>query len=435
MTHDGAGKFPIAARMRRVTDLDLQRGGNASLSGGPLDLAVAGAQPGTVDLLVFQLGADLKVRSDDDLVFFNHPVSPEGAVRLVGGDRVTVDPATVPAGVERLAVAVALDAGTGGGLADVPDLGVTVADGTQRIVARAGGLTTERAAVLVEVYRRGDGWKVRSVSAGWSEGLAALVREHGVTVDDEPQAAPEPAVRTAPGEEKLSLVKRQQLDLRKREVHKVLLTKGAAGERARVLLVIDKTGSMQKQYRTKVVHRVVERMVPVAVQLDDDGTLEPYLYARSFARLPDLRVADLDGWPEEFLHLGGTHGGIDYNALGNSNDEIPIMTEIVDGLRGRRTPTLVLFFTDGGFSRRREITELIRTAAHLPAFWQFVGIGRANYGLLTKLDELPDRVVDNAGFFAVDDIDGVSDAELYQRLLSEFPDWLRAARAAGIVSA
>ena len=153
-------------------------------------------------------------------------------MRLVGGDRVTVDPATVPAGVERLAVAVALDAGTGGGLAHVPDLGVTVADGTQRIVARAEGLTTERAAVLVEIYRRGDGWKVRSVSAGWSEGLAALVREHGVTVDDEPQGAPE--VRTAPGEEKLSLVKRQQLDLRKREVHKVLLTKGAAGERARV---------------------------------------------------------------------------------------------------------------------------------------------------------------------------------------------------------
>jgi stress response protein SCP2 len=420
--------------MRRVTDL--QRGGNASLSGGPLALAVSGAQPGTVDLLVFQLGADMKVRSDDDLVFFNHPVSPEGAVRLVGGDRVTIEPAAVPAGVERLAVAVALDAAAGGALADVAGLGVTVTDGAQRFVARADGLTSERAAVLVEVYRRGAGWKVRSVSAGWTEGLAALVREHGVTVDDaDTAAAPEPPqVRSVPGDEKLSLVKRQQLDLRKREVHQVLLTKGAAGERARVLLVIDKTGSMQKQYRTRVVHRVVERMVPVAVQLDDDGTLEPYLYARAFARLPDLRVADLDGWPEEFLHLGGVHGGIDYDRLGHSNDEVPIMTEIVDGLRGRRGPTLVLFFTDGGFSRKREITELMRTAAHLPAFWQFVGIGRANYGLLTKLDELPDRVVDNAGFFAVDDIDAVSDAELYRRLLSEFPDWLRAARAAGIVT-
>ena len=398
-------------------------------------MSVAGARQGSVDLLIFQLGADRRVRTDDDLVFFNQRTSTEGAVRLTADDAVSIDTAALPAAIDRLAIAVALGSDTAGTLADVPALGVTVRDGQQTLLAAAEGLTTERAAVLVEIYRRGTGWKIRSESAGWTDGLAALVREHGVTVDDEPHPAPEPQIRTAPGEEKLSLVKRQQLDLRKREVHKVLLTKGAAGERARVLLVIDKTGSMHKQYRTKVVHRVVERMVPVAVQLDDDGTLEPYLYARSFARLPDLRVADLDGWPAEFLHLSGTHGGIDYDALGHSNDEIPIMSEIVDGLRGQRTPTLVLFFTDGGFSRKREITDLMRTSAHLPAFWQFVGIGRANYGLLTKLDELPDRVVDNAGFFAVDDIDAVSDAELYRRLLSEFPDWLRAARAAGIVSA
>jgi hypothetical protein len=43
------------------------------------------------------------------------------------------------------------------------------------------------------------------------------------------------------------------------------------------------------------------------------------------------------------------------------------------------------------------------------------------------------RVVDNVGFFAVSDIDRIDDAELYRRLLSEFPDWLRAARSAGIL--
>lgn len=412
---------------------ELRRGANAPLPGPSLEVSVAGARPGSVDLLVFQLGADRTVRSDDDLVFFNQPSSPEGAVRLTAGDRVSVELGALPAAIERLAIAVALDEGTAGSLGDVAGLGVTVRAGATEHTARAEGLTTERAAVLVEIYRRDAGWKVRSVSAGWTEGLAALVREHGVRVDDDAPAA-EPAVRSVPGEEKLSPVQRQKLDLRKREVHKVLLTKQAATVRARIVLVIDKTGSMQAQYRRRTIHRVVERMVPVAVQLDDDGTLEPYIYARSFIRLPDLRVADLDGWPDEFLHLTGVHGGFDYAAIGNSNDELPIMDEIVAGLAGRTSPTLVLFFTDGGFSRKREISRLIRTAAALPAFWQFVGLGRANYGLLSTLDELPDRVVDNAGFFAVDDIDAISDAELYQRLLSEFPDWLRAARAAGIVT-
>jgi hypothetical protein len=336
--------------------------------------------------------------------------------------------------VDSLAVAVALDEAVPGSLRDVTGLGVRVADAGDGHVALAEGLTTERAAVLLEVYRRAGAWKVRSVSAGWSGGLAALVREHGVAVDDEPEAPGGPAVRSVPGEAELPPARREVLDLRKEAVHRVLLTKGAAGERARVVLVLDKTGSMAQLYRRRTVHRVVERVVPVAVQLDDDGDLECYLYARACARLPDLRVADLDRWLDEFLHLSGVHGGIDYGPLGGANDEIPIMTEILSTLRcGDRVPTLVLFFTDGGFSRRREIAELMREAAHLPAFWQFVGLGRARYGVLERLDELERRVVDNAGFFALDDIDSVGDDELYRRLLGEFPDWLRAARTAGIV--
>lgn len=74
----------------------------------------------------------------------------------------------------------------------------------------------------------------------------------------------------------------------------------------------------------------------------------------------------------------------------------------------------------------------MRDASALPAFWQFVGIGKAKYGVLEKLDDMDGRVVDNAGFFALDDIDSVSDSELYSRLLSEFPDWHKSAVAAGI---
>ncbi|GAA3201226.1 hypothetical protein GCM10020255_105970 [Rhodococcus baikonurensis] len=54
--------------------------------------------------------------------------------------------------------------------------------------------------------------------------------------------------------------------------------------------------------------------------------------------------------------------------------------------------------------------------------------------MLEKLDDLDGRVVDNAGFFALDDIDTVDDAQLYTRLLSEFPDWHKAAVAAGITT-
>lgn len=420
--------------------MELARGANTVVDGTSLKVAVNGSAPGTVDLMVFQLDERNKVRNDADFVFFNQPVSPEGAVRLESGGVIEIDIARLPADIHQLSVAVALDAAANGTLSAVGGLGVVVEQaGSTAIVAQALGLTSERAAVLVEIYRRGTDWKVRNVSAGWDSGLADLVTAFGVSVDEEPQSRPDSAesadgIRTVPDEAKLSMVKREKLDLRKREVAKVLLTKGGNGIRARVVLVIDKTGSMAKQYRTRVVHRVVERMVPVAIQLDDDGKLEPYLYAVSFVKLPEISVHDAEEWSDTYLHLRGSHGGFNYDKIGAANREVPIMTGILSGLTRGSAPTLVLFFTDGGFSERKEITKLMREASGLPAFWQFVGIGKANYGVLEKLDDLDGRVVDNAGFFALDDIDTVDDAQLYTRLLSEFPDWHKAAVAAGITT-
>lgn len=169
--------------------ISLVRGANSSLPTGRIVVAVAGALPGAVDLMVFALGQSRKVRSDDDFIFFNQPRSPEGAVVLVAGDRIEIDLPGVPMAIETLAIAVALDDSVIGSLASVAGLGVRVNDAY--LEAPADGLSTERAAVLIEVYRRGADWKVRNVSAGWSGGLADLVREHGVSVEDAP-AAPTP---------------------------------------------------------------------------------------------------------------------------------------------------------------------------------------------------------------------------------------------------
>ncbi|KXF49121.1 hypothetical protein AXA44_26235 [Rhodococcus sp. SC4] len=230
------------------------------------------------------------MRTDADLVFFNNPSTPEGAVTLAGG-RVTLNLDAVPAAIDTLAVAVALDENLPGNLSQVLGLAVTVTQtGSTSFAIPAQGLTTERSAVLLEVYRRNGSWRVRNRSAGWSGGLDALVTEHGVSVDETPAQAPTPTqtpelvrtavaaetsatvdgdgVRTVPGEATLSLVKREKLNLQKRAVAKVLLRKGASNPVGRVVLVIDNTGSMSKRYRSGEVKRIIERMVPVATQLD-----------------------------------------------------------------------------------------------------------------------------------------------------------------------
>jgi hypothetical protein len=96
-------------------------------------------------------------------------------------------------------------------------------------------------------------------------------------------------------------------------------------------------------------------------------------------------------------------------------------------------PTLVLFLSAGGIHRNTEIEQQLTGALEEPVFWQFVGLGRAEYGVLARLGAPRGRPADNVGFFAVDDIARTPDAELYDRLLSEFPSWLARARRAGIL--
>lgn len=438
----------------------LARGANTAIADSPATIAVTGTVPGAVDLFVFQLDDNRKVRSDGDLVFFNNPASLDGTVTLDTDGFVRLDLPAVSIEISMISVAVSLDETVPGTLSAAPTLAITLSQpGAQTITAAIDGLTTERSAVLLEVYRRGDIWKARNVSAGWDGGLVALITKHGVAVDDapadpvpapSPRSAPAPAqtqsssaeavmdvdgVRTVPSEARLSLEKRQKLDLRKKEVTKVLLTKGAQGYVGRVILVIDKTGSMSRRYSGGEVAEIVRRMVPVATQLDSDGQLEAYLYGVKFAKLPDVTVDGVDEWIDEYIHLHGRHGGIDYDRqIGGINDEIPIMSEVIATLgHDTSAPTLVLFFTDGGFNKRAAIQKLMRQASSEPAFWQFIGIGRSGFGVLEKLDTLSGRMVDNAGFFSVDNVDSLPDSRLYELLLSEYPDWLRAARAAKIL--
>ncbi|MGX1808079.1 VWA domain-containing protein [Nocardia sp. NPDC055321] len=260
--------------------------------------------------------------------------------------------------------------------------------------------------------------------------------------------APAPGVRLTKGEERLPVDMRKRLSLRKEQVAVSLAKHGVPQLTARVIIVLDASGSMAMLYSKQVVHRVVERMAAVAAQLDDNGTMAAWTFASNCARLPDLTIADLPQWLSlhvrggEFKILPGSGrkklqpGQIDMRKIGIQNEEQKVIAEVRAQVRHEPLPlpTLVLFFSDGGVYKNNEIEAELRAAVEEPIFWQFIGLGsKAGYGVLEQLDTMAGRRVDNVGFFAVDDIDTVSDGELYDRLLGEFPSWINDARRAGIL--
>lgn len=479
----------------------MAKGGNLPVAAKAVhvELGWSGSPGGPdADASALLLGTDGRVRDDGDFVFYNQPQHASGAVRHLGKrsddagttDTIGVDLETLEPEIDRVVLGASADGGTFGQLSGLRLRLLDAATGGQLALFEMQA-TTETAFIGGELYRRAGQWKFRAVGQGYASGLAGLATDFGISVDEEPTATPTasssampapplppmpaapasptppiantappqpqpvpppapgtPAPRLVKGEEQLPVDMRKRLSLRKEQVAVSLRKHGAEGVTARVILVLDASGSMSMLYSKGVVADVVERMAAVAAQLDDDGEMQAWTFASNPARLPDLTLGDLPQWLQHHVRVGELAlfrrkkpqkgllpGQVDMRAVGIQNEEQKVIAEVRTYVREHPTaaPTLVLFFSDGGVYRNKEIETELREAVDEPVFWQFVGLGRAQYGVLERFDTLPGRRVDNVGFFAVDDISRVPDTELYDRLLSEFPSWIREARRLHII--
>ncbi|MFJ6867164.1 TerD family protein [Streptomyces termitum] len=172
-------------------------------------VAVDVAAPVRLDVSGLLLGADGKVRSDDDFIFYNQPAGPGVTYRSGGGtapDAILVDTAALPAGIERIVVTASPDAAGQTFQGIEPTATVREADGGAVIATfTPPRLATETALVVVEIYLRNGAWKVRAVGQGYANGLAGIATDFGVSVDEEPAAPaaapvapPAPAAPPAP---------------------------------------------------------------------------------------------------------------------------------------------------------------------------------------------------------------------------------------------
>ncbi|WP_426363279.1 TerD family protein [Streptomyces sp. E-08] len=160
-------------------------------------VAVDVAAPVRLDVSGLLLGANGKVRSDDDFIFYNQPAGPGVTYRSGGGtapDAIQVDTGALPAGIERIVVTASPDAPGQTFQGIEPTATIRNADdGTVIATFTPPQLATETALVVVEIYLRNGAWKARAVGQGYANGLAGIATDFGVSVDDEPAAAQAPA--------------------------------------------------------------------------------------------------------------------------------------------------------------------------------------------------------------------------------------------------
>ncbi|CAL9609737.1 hypothetical protein SUDANB105_05595 [Streptomyces sp. enrichment culture] len=208
---------------------------------------------------------------------------------------------------------------------------------------------------------------------------------------------------------------------------------GLDGQRVAVYLVVDYSGSMKPYYKDGTVQALADRVLGLSAHLDDDGRVPVVFFSTDVDAVTDIALDGHQGRIERIVAGLGHMGKTSYHLAMDA-----VIDHYLDS--GATAPALVVFQTDGGPINKLAAERFLCKASRLPLFWQFIGFGdpgSRQFEFLRKLDELPvpaKRTVDNAGFFhAGEDPRAVSDAELYDRLVGEFPAWLTAARAQGIV--
>ena len=156
-----------------------------------------------LDASAFLLGANGKVRSDDDFIFYGNLQSKDGSVTHTGdnltgegdGDDETlfIDFSKVPADVQKIVITVTIYEAQerGQNFGQVSNAYVRVARrsnendtvGIEELRYDLGEeFSIETALVVCEIYRQGAEWKFNAVGAGYPGGLYALCKNYGVNV-------------------------------------------------------------------------------------------------------------------------------------------------------------------------------------------------------------------------------------------------------------
>ncbi|MGX1804249.1 VWA domain-containing protein [Nocardia sp. NPDC055321] len=404
------------------TRSSLSKGENASLSIGSVTCSVT--LPGlSIDVSALLVGSNGKVRGDNDLVFYNHPVQ-DGV--SVSGSTITADLPHMPGNVEKIVIAASADPLVPGTVfTTAPVLSISQKSGPELNFEAPRFSGGETLVVLAELYRRGEGWKVRAVGQGYSSGLAGLAADFGVAIDDdEGPATPTPTgSNTPPATDPtvdLTKVERRAPALLApaREASRALADVGLSGRRAAVYLMLDHSYEMSDFYESFAVQAFAERVLALSASLDDDGTV-PVIFSGD--REPFIEEMSLDNYRGR---IGDLHTQVDWG-WGNVASA---MRRVVGHYQesGSTDPAFVVAQVTGDPSDKAEIRSLLQNSAALGVFWLFVGFGRGKLAFYKNLNASTSATFTNVAFYDAGGNPGsVPGNKFYSGLVKNFGSWMR----------
>lgn len=223
----------------------------------------------------------------------------------------------------------------------------------------------------------------------------------------------------------IDLTKKARIVLEKKQIQHV---------EAQIVFAIDISGSMNVMYKSGKIQELLTRLLAVGMNMDDNKSIEVFAFGQGNYEIGTATEGNHSRFVEDILLKKRLEGSTYYaGVMERIIKKFGAKKKLFGGSKTADIPTFVFFVTDGDNFDKPQTEKLIKESSNQAIFWQFIGLGNERFTFLQKLDGLDGRTVDNANFFQANDISKISDEELYDRLLTEFPEWLKEVKEKNIL--
>jgi Mg-chelatase subunit ChlD len=204
-----------------------------------------------------------------------------------------------------------------------------------------------------------------------------------------------------------------------------LTASGLMGVRGKSVLVLDYSGSMSPDYQSGAVQELTERALAFGLQFASDEKVTLIPFADNALPHVDVTLDNYAGVVDREV--------VQRHYMGSTN-----LTDALKHVRSLSEQSDELIFctvvTDGEPNSTSSTKDIVCELAGYPVFIKFLALGQVNF--LTELDNLgPDkRLLDNVNAQFFSNISAVGDEEYATAMVKEWPEYIKAAQDAGVLT-